>query len=262
MSTTTTSTRRSSSHHRFFITALFTLSLSLTLTTTTTKAQAAYDAPIPVSGPASARTSLKWYILGGQPLTADGTPPIGQFFSLDLATNWSANTPAWKRLQPGPSQSIFPATFTGDQGTMVVFHIDGPSSVYKYTVATNTWATSPISFPASGRQGVGAVTDPSSGLIYLAAGYTDPSRNSMEIYNPAMETASLSPLPNAATTFEARWYYGNTWSQQRRSVLYFGGYNTTIKLGPNVVTEFVPASMSWNTMVGWKGGGIFLFLFK
>ncbi|KAG0289825.1 Adagio protein 3 [Linnemannia gamsii] len=248
MSTTNTSTRRYS-HRRFFTTALLTLSLSLTLTTTTTRAQASYDAPTPVSGPANARTSLKWYILAGQPSTVDGTLPIGQFFSLDLATNWSANTPAWKRLQPGPSQSIFPAIVTRDQKTMVVFHIDGPSSVYKYTVATDTWATSPISFPAAGWQGVGAVTDPSSGLVYLAGGYTDATRNSMDIYNPATDTASQSPLPNAATTFGARWYYGNVWSQQRKSVLYFGGYNITIQPGPlTAVTEFVPGSMSWNTM--------------
>ncbi|KAF8932932.1 hypothetical protein BGZ47_011096 [Haplosporangium gracile] len=241
MSTATASPRRSSSR-LFTITAL----LSLTLFTTPTKAQTSYDAPIPVSGPTYARTSLKWYILAGQPSTVDGTLPIGQFYSLDLATPWSADAPAWKRLQPGPQQSIFPAVFTADQKTMVVFHIGGLYSVYKYTVATDSWATSSMKFPDSGVQGVGAVTDPSTGLVYMAAGYTD--RNSMDIYNPATDSVSQSKLPDPATTFPSRWYYSNSWSQQRKSVLYFGGYNITNNAANNAVSEYIPSATTWNTM--------------
>ncbi|KAF9145171.1 Multiple epidermal growth factor-like domains protein 8 [Linnemannia schmuckeri] len=241
MSTTTASPRRFPSR-LFTITAL----LSLALFTAPTKAQVSYDAPIPVSGPAHARTSLKWYILSGQPSTVDGTLPIDQFFYLDLASPWSATIPAWKRLQPGPQQSIFPAVFTADQKTMVVFHIAGQYSVYKYTVATDSWAPSSINFPGGGTQGVGAVTDPNTGLVYLAGGYTD--RGSMDIYNPAADTASQVKLPDPATTFPSRWYYSNTWSKQRRSVLYFGGYNITNNAANNAISEYNPSTSTWYTM--------------
>ncbi|KAF9313531.1 hypothetical protein BGZ91_006262 [Linnemannia elongata] len=240
MTTTSSTTRRSPS--RFFTTALLTLTLSLTLT----QAQISNDAPIPVSGPASARTSLKWYILGGQPSTVDGTLPIGQFYYLDLAVPWSANTPVWKRLQSGPQQSIFPAVFSGDQKTMVVFHIAGQNPTYKYTVATDSWASSPVRFPLNGTQGIGAVTDPSSGLVYIAGGYTD--RTSMDIYNPTTDSVSQSKLPDPANIFASRWYYTNTWSQQRKTVMYFGGYNITNNAANNFVSEFSPSAATWNTM--------------
>ncbi|KAK3811513.1 MAG: hypothetical protein JOS17DRAFT_779919 [Linnemannia elongata] len=240
MNTTSSTTRRSPS--RLFTTALLTLSLSLTLT----QAQVSNDSPIPVSGAASARTSLKWYVLGGQPSTVDGTLPIGQFFSLDLAVPWSTNTPAWKRLQSGPQQSIFPAVFTADQKTMVVFHIAGQYSTYKYTVATDSWATSPVQFPLGGTQGLGAVTDPSSGLVYIAGGYTN--RAMMDAYNPTTDTVSQSALPDPANIFASRWYYSNTWSQQRKTVMYFGGYNITNNPANNLVSEFSPSAAAWNTM--------------
>ncbi|KAF9538171.1 hypothetical protein EC957_007123 [Mortierella hygrophila] len=238
--TTTSTTRRSPS--RLFTAALLSLSLSLTLT----QAQVSSDTPITVSGPASARTSLKWYLLGGQPSAVDGTLPIGQFFSLDLTVPWSANTPSWKRLTSGPQQSIFPGVFSADQKTMVVFHIAGQYSTYKYTVATDTWASSPVSFPIGATQGIGAVTDPSSGLVYIAGGYTD--RGTMDVYNPATDAVSHTALPDPANIFASRWYYTNTWSQQRKTVMYFGGYNITNNAANNFVSEFSPSATSWNTM--------------
>ncbi|KAG9061060.1 hypothetical protein KI688_007689 [Linnemannia hyalina] len=251
MTTSSSTTRRSPS--RLFAAALLTLSFSLTLT----QAQVSADAPIAASGPSSARTSLKWYILGGLPSGADGTLPIGQFFSLDLSVPWSANTPAWKRLTSGPQQSIFPGVFTADQKTMVVFHIAGQYSTYKYTVATDTWASSSVSFPLGGTQGIGAVTDPSSGLVYIAGGYTD--RGTMDVYNPATDAVAHTALPNPANIFAARWYYTNTWNEQRKTVMYFGGYNITNNAANNFVSEFSPSAASWNTMVSDDGTQVIIY---
>ncbi|KAG0274065.1 hypothetical protein BGZ95_010133 [Linnemannia exigua] len=133
---------------------------------------------------------------------------------------------------------------------MVVFHIEGANSVYKYSVDSGSWTPAPMVFSNSGWQGVGAVTDPASGLVYLAGGYTDNTRGSMDIYNPRTDTATQSALPNAATTFGSRWYYTNVWCQQRKSILYFGGYNVTSQPGPptNGVSEFTPSTGAWGTM--------------
>lgn len=94
---------------------------------------------------------------------------------------------------------------------------------------------------------MGAVTDPSSGLVYIAGGYTD--RTSMDIYNPATDTVSQTKLPDPANIFASRWYYSNTWSQQRKTVMYFGGYNITNNAANNLVSEFSPSASAWNTMV-------------
>ncbi|KAF9102248.1 hypothetical protein BGX29_004786 [Mortierella sp. GBA35] len=213
-------------------------------------AQSSNDVPSPAWGAAFARTATKLYVLGGKTSAADDSPTTGQFFLLDLATPWAGNAPAWKRLQSGPMQSVFPGVFTVDQKTMIVFHISGPNSVYRYNVDTNAWSTSPMVFPAAQYQGVGAVTDPGTGLVYLAGGYTDANRGSIDVFNPGTDTATQDPLPNAATTFGARWYYSNVWCQQRKSILYFGGYNVTSHPGPanNVITELVPSTKSWGTM--------------
>ncbi|KAF9124568.1 hypothetical protein BGW39_008106 [Mortierella sp. 14UC] len=250
MSTTINSTQRST-RRKTATSLLFALTTTLLLlTSSTTTAQQSSDAPFPSSGSAFARTPTKLYILGGQTSTAPNTPPNGQFFSLDLASAWSASSPAWKRLQPGPQQAIFPAVFTADYKTMIVFHIPGANNVYKYNVDSGTWAPSPMNFVNSGWQGVGAATDPASGLVYLAAGYTDNTRGSMDIYNPRTDTATQSALPNAATTFGSRWYYTNVWCIQRKSILYFGGYNVTSQPGPptNSVSEFSPSTGAWGTM--------------
>lgn len=130
---------------------------------------------------------------------------------------------------------------------MVVFHIAGQYSTYKYTVATDSWATSPVQFPLGGTQGLGAVTDPSSGLVYIAGGYTN--RAMMDAYNPTTDTVSQSALPDPANIFASRWYYSNTWSQQRKTVMYFGGYNITNNPANNLVSEFSPSAAAWNTMV-------------
>ncbi|KAF9920662.1 Multiple epidermal growth factor-like domains protein 8 [Linnemannia zychae] len=232
--------------------ALLTLTLALSSipSTTFTTAQTVYDAPVPVTGAAFARTLTKLYIVGGQPSAVDNTPPTSQFYSLDLAAPWSANTPKWTKLPPGPAQSIFPAVFTKDQKTLVVFHIPGTSSVYKYSLDAGGWSASSMSFPQSGWQGVNAVTDPSTGLVYLAGGYTISNRTRMDIYSPTTDTATQQALPDPMTTFGARWYYTNVWSAQRKSILYFGGYNVTSQPGParNVVSEYVPSTGSWGTM--------------
>ncbi|KAF9172522.1 hypothetical protein BGX21_005387 [Mortierella sp. AD011] len=135
---------------------------------------------------------------------------------------------------------------------MIAFHC-GSVFAMRYEVASNTWTNSSVFEKYGYFQGIGAVTDPSSGLVYLAGGYTTSNRNSMSIYD--FDTDSFQPnspsLPNPATVFAARAYYGNVFSKQRNSILYFGGYNSTLDSIPkhNVVSEYVPSTGYWQSLI-------------
>ncbi|KAF9953967.1 Multiple epidermal growth factor-like domains protein 8 [Mortierella alpina] len=204
-------------------------------------------APLPVSGAAFARSSTRFYIQGGTFANVN----YGQFFSLDLAVGWNTTAPAWKQLSDGPQQNIYPAVFSADQQTMITFHSGGATFAYRYSVAKDLWTASTLQVQFGGYQGVGAVTDPNTGLVYLAGGYTDGSRNTMNVYNFNTDTiAEETPMPEASSVFPNRAYYTNVWSQKRGSILYFGGYNTTLKPIPNgnVVSEFVPSTKAWSTL--------------
>lgn len=225
-------------------------SVLLVLTLASLDTIAAQVAPHPVSGAAFAKSSPlnKFFVLGG----LYNNSPIGQFYSLDLAVPWNTTQPAWQQLADGPIQNIFPAVFSGDGKTMATFHSGGTTFAFRYNVDTNTWKQSQLTAQFAGYQGVGAVTDPNTGLAYLPGSYTDGSRNSMNIYNFDTDTMVEVALPSASTLFPNRAYYSITWSQKRMSALIFGGYNSSLGAIPggyDTVTEFVPASGTWANLV-------------
>lgn len=207
--------------------------------------------PTPVSGPAFARTSTRLYVLGGNPINGNNGPPLSQFYSLDLTIPWNNTAPAWTELAAGPAQAIFPATFSQDQTKMIVFHLRTAPNASRYDINTNVWTPSSAVLPGSDFQGVGAVTDTNTGLVYMAAGYTTRLRDSLDVYNFATDTATKTYMPGSDTTLPARAYYGNVWSKYRKSILYFGGYNSLSQriVGGNIVTELVTATLTWNILV-------------
>lgn len=202
--------------------------------------------PLAVAGAATARTATKMYVQGGN---HSGTT-ISQLFSLDLAVPWNTNMPAWKQLtNTGPAQNLFPAVFSADEDTMVTFH-SGDTFAYRYSILLDRWSRSAISVPSPGLQGVGAVMDPDDKQVYLTGGYT--SRNQISIYNFVTDSIrDATPLPPPAVALEARAYYGSVWSKNRKSIIYFGGYNETLQatVHSNVVTEYVPSTGQWQTLV-------------
>ncbi|CAO3566511.1 unnamed protein product [Mortierella alpina] len=203
------------------------------------------QSPLSVSAPAVARTATKLYVAGGNYTNS----LLSQFYSLDLAVPWNETQPAWTRLADGPKQELFPAAFSADGKTLITFH-SGALFAMRYSVDTNTW-TSATCRPATNFQGVSAVTDPNTGLVFLAAGYTG-LRDTMSVYNFATDTlGSLSGgLPTADGLFQARAYYGNAWCKYRNSILYFGGYDSMLHIVPeNVVTEYRPETNAWSTMI-------------
>lgn len=225
------------------------LALATLASLQTTTAQGG-QGPLPVSGAAFAKNSAvnKFFVLGG----LYNNNPIGQFWSLDLAAAWNTSQPAWQQLADGPIQNIFPAVFSADGKSMATFHSGGTTFAFLYTVATNTWKQSQLTPAYAGFQGVSAVTDPNTGLVYLPGSYTDSSRNSMNVYNFDTDTMVQVALPSASSIFPDRAYYSIAWSQKRMSALIFGGYNATLGAIPggyDTVTEFVPASGTWSNLV-------------
>ncbi|KAF9117859.1 hypothetical protein BGW39_001718, partial [Mortierella sp. 14UC] len=113
--------------------------------------------------------------------------------SLDLAIPWSTNAPAWTKLAPGPFQATFPAAFSSDEQTLYAFHLDRSNSPLQYNVGNNTWNESPAKFENAAFEGISAVTDPRSGLIYLAGGYKEDNYNApfwkfLDIFDPVTQT--------------------------------------------------------------------------
>ncbi|KAG0032559.1 hypothetical protein BGZ81_010607 [Podila clonocystis] len=200
--------------------------------------------PISVQAPSYSRTSTYMYILGGN----NTGQLLGQFYRLDLAVAWKAEAPAWTRLADGPLQVLFPSTWSRDEKTLAAFHVATGVSTFLYSAATNTWTPSRLRLAHDSLEGVSAVTDPNTGLVYLAAGYMA-ARDTMDVYNFQSDSMSAMALP--PSIFQARSYYGNVWSRKRNSILYFGGYTALMRKLPNtnIITEYVPSTSTWQTMV-------------
>ncbi|KAF9571947.1 hypothetical protein BGW38_008566 [Lunasporangiospora selenospora] len=217
----------------------------------TTLAQNNTVSPIAVRGAAHARTATKLYILGGK----DKLSAYPQFFSLDLAVPWQGSQAAWGKLPDGIAQDIFPMAASMDEKELVVFHAgQGSSSLLTarlFNLVTQQWSTSQFSAQYAAFQGNGAVTDPSTGLVYIAGSYTDASRGSLNIYT--FESDSMKTLTIPPDQLINRGYYTNAWSKRLSSALYFGGYNASLQpvLGPdaNVVTRYSPSTGQWSRLV-------------
>ncbi|KAF9125213.1 hypothetical protein BGW39_007558 [Mortierella sp. 14UC] len=211
----------------------------------------------PVSYPAYARTVNKLYVVGGAKLAEMGDFGIPQFISLDLAIPWSTASPAWTKLANGPTQDIFPAVFSADEQTMFTFHIKGTNSPWLYNVQNNTWQESTAKFQNAALNGLGAVADPRTGLVYLAGGfegasYDAPYLKYMDIFDSVTQTIHTVDMPDPAEVFPVRLFYANVWSKHLNSIIYWGGVN---KFGEavhssvqNGVTELATDTMTWSTM--------------
>jgi hypothetical protein len=246
----------------------FVLSLFLALATlclTFGQSPTSFFIPTPASNPAFSRTITKLYIAGGDTPTDLSFATLHQFISLDLAIPWTRNAPAWTQLADGPAQAEFPAAFSSDEQTMFVFHIQGSNSPMQYNVQSNSWQKSVVRFQNAGTAGVGAVTDPRTGLIYLMGGYenkdpTSPWQQVLDIFDPVSQTIRVVHLPNR-DIFSVPWYSGNVWSKYKNSILYWGGLNgTTYHTGAvtSRITELFPDSMTWSTLVSCVHGTFIL----
>ncbi|KAF9355167.1 hypothetical protein BGX26_006903 [Mortierella sp. AD094] len=220
----------------------FSLLLSLLLAVPI-KAQS-LPTPSPVQEFAFARAGSKLYMQGGKYAVNNTIVSIySQFFSLDLATNWSVSSPPWQSLAPGLNAYFIRGVATPDNKTFIVFQEGNNGSVIipKYDIPTNTWSPTPLTLTPDQdyRSGVIPVIDPTTGLVYLNA------YQNMDVYNPV--STSFQVNPNPPNMPASRFFGGGVYIKPRHSILYFGGSNASIVLdaGASRVTEYSVSTGTW-----------------
>ncbi|KAF9961962.1 hypothetical protein BGZ72_000585 [Mortierella alpina] len=208
------------------------------------------DSVVSVTGPAFARYGTKLYISGGgYTVKTNYINSTSQFFYLDLAVEWEATSPAWRRLRSGPSNTNSPGAISGDGKTMVTFLGGDQSFAWLYNVEGDSWSHSKIIVPTK-LDGLYGVTDPTTGLVYVPGGYDNTKNNtlaSMLIYHFSTDTTTVTPMPPSGLV--NRWHYKAAWWPRGKSILYFGGYNyPSTVLASTEIIQYTPSTNTWSTL--------------
>ncbi|KAF9109222.1 Acyl-CoA-binding domain-containing protein 5 [Mortierella sp. AM989] len=181
-----------------------------------------------------------------------GAMSTNQFFSLDLTQpSWSSASPPWKNLgsistkRQGPSDFGPSMTVSADKQNLIVW--GGLfSEISVYDITSGSWSES-FESPANSsplKEGLKAVTDPSSGLVYIPSG-ANHGKDMME-YNPTAGTSRTLPMPSEFAGYGLA-YYGAVWSTQRNSILLYGGHLIKANGSANAqLFEFKPETASWS----------------
>ncbi|KAG0326350.1 hypothetical protein BGZ99_009702 [Dissophora globulifera] len=224
---------------------------SITFVQLAAYAQVLGNAPVPVNGAAFVRSQTKLFIQGGV-VTALGNTVAqqNQMFALDLAVPWNSNSPVWISLKQGPTQGFHTAAMSTDEQTFVTFRTTAASTnnsalSYRFHVGSNVWDQSSVRVQYPGKDGISAVQDPLSGLVYLAGGYqSDDSQ--MYVYNIDTDTITMFPMPHNYMLDRA--HYSGLYLKSRKSILYFGGATSGGQPSMDQITEFIPSTGAWSTL--------------
>ncbi|KAF9311832.1 hypothetical protein BG003_006917 [Podila horticola] len=220
-------------------------------------AQVVGSAPVPVTGASYARSRTKLFVQGGV-VTANGITVAqqNQMFALDLSTPWSANNPAWIQLKSGPTQAYHSAVVSTDEQVFATFRNTPSGSItnnlsYRFSIPANSWMQSTIKVQNPSREGVVAVKDPASGLVYLAGGFQS---DDSQMYIANLDTDTLSMFTMPSNIMADRFFYSGVYLKSRKSIIYFGGTNSAYSSSPsassqNLVTEFVPSTGAWSNLI-------------
>ncbi|KAG0249933.1 hypothetical protein BGZ95_007362, partial [Linnemannia exigua] len=203
----------------------------------------------------------KFYVVGGGLIreveergfftTPKGTIGDGQFAVLDLSVSWSATTPAWKKLPNGPKTNGAPVAMNREGTKLINFMIPGNSSADPFAqifdIASNTWTTSKIRVPSPNRNGLRAITNPETGLTYIAGGYeADDKFDQMYVYHWDIDDLTKIPMGSAALVNTQ--HYRAVWWTTKKRILYFGGFASGAFAKADVY-EFDPSNESWGALI-------------
>ncbi|GJJ74243.1 hypothetical protein EMPS_06601 [Entomortierella parvispora] len=222
---------------------------------TLARAQTQSGPIIPVTQASCARFGDRLYFASGSVITGPTNwTTLAQFIAMDLSIAWDADTPVWHTLSNGPKALDFPSAFSADGNTMVTFRSGvpangDPASSWLYSVQTNQWSYSKITVAAPNFGGLFPVTDPTTGLVYVAGGYSSNSNltlNQMMIYNFTTDSYTLTSMP--ANGLIDNFQYQGVWWPKGNSILYYGGYVTGGTLNAAQITQFVPSTNAWSTL--------------
>jgi len=191
------------------------------------------------------------YVQGG---SAPHQPKNNQFLSLDLTTDWNTSSPPWKILPVGAGNLSAPVDYynsmvaTIDKENLVVYGSFTGISVYN--IPSNTWVSDPPSINLVRAGGPSSMAlDPTTGLIYIPNAANN--WTGLLIYNPAASNTSIVPMyPHSVLEFQVSGA-SFVWSNQRRSFLFFGGFNNinNSTIFNPLLLEYQPTTYSWTRVV-------------
>ncbi|KAF9277125.1 hypothetical protein BGZ68_009519 [Mortierella alpina] len=168
-----------------------------------------------------------------------------KLYALDLTqVNEDTSSSAWRVLDEGTdprsplSTSDHTMAVSKDKQNLMI--VTSAGTISTFNIASSTWqeptAVSQLSATMGPRQ---AVTDPSTGLVYIPGGFN--SEANMAVYNPADRSVSTTiPLPSRAAGLS---FYAAAWSTVRQSIVLYGGIDTEDQYS-NLI-EYQPTNSKW-----------------
>ncbi|KAG0290969.1 hypothetical protein BGZ97_006024 [Linnemannia gamsii] len=212
------------------------LLLPLSLPTTITHVQA-QPSPPPTTGPYNPAPLYNahsvfiegdaLYVHGG--ISDANSPPQAQLFALDLSVSWKTTQPTFKKLFPGfPSAGVTSALLK-DSDTWMMF--DGNKYIFYY-IQMDRWSESVMQLQLNPKiPGFPAVTDFSSGLVYVVNGFIEPGMSAAAVGTISM---MLTFQTDGDKQVFSTWGQGSEfslvengfagcWSTIRKSILLHGG---------------------------------------
>ncbi|KAG0242584.1 hypothetical protein B0O80DRAFT_447697 [Mortierella sp. GBAus27b] len=148
---------------------------------------------------------------------SNGTYTICQTFSIDLSRMWDISNVPYRRLNDGPSDYEHPGTLLQDKQTWFMVSND---TGYEYDISTNSWKSLGRSESLSTTHGLGAATDPSTGLVYIPNGYISNGTVQMARYDSTKDILDSKPMSPGLGNLVS---YSIAWSEQVKKMIVYGG---------------------------------------
>ncbi|KAF8975261.1 hypothetical protein BGZ46_009292 [Entomortierella lignicola] len=202
------------------------------------------------------------YILGGNTYNKNhnnaphqSSSTSEQTFMIDLSVSWNTKNPTIRELACGPNGSSMPSTLSSDYKNWFVVSNDNKG--YLYDIDSNNW-TEVLTIKNRVKGGSTAVTDPTTGLIYIldsSFSTTTPSKNNnnknknVNIINNNIWTVNITTktVDKLKIGNNARGLISSTttWSQSKKSIISFGNAGTS---NGGKLTTFSPITASWRDL--------------
>ncbi|KAF9365798.1 hypothetical protein BGX34_008258 [Mortierella sp. NVP85] len=94
-----------------------------------------------------------------------------QTFMIDLSVSWNTMSPAYKSLPLGPGSNWFPSAMSADGQRWFVLVNGG---AYVFDIRSSKWTQVFNSPDLKGQFGLGAATDPETGMVFIPFGFKKP----------------------------------------------------------------------------------------
>ncbi|KAF9569223.1 hypothetical protein EC968_002631 [Mortierella alpina] len=169
---------------------------------------------------------------GGMP--NNGHNSVGRTFAINLTTNWNTSLPDITALRDDFQGYNIASALSSDNKTWFMM---ANANQHRFHIGNGTWSRDPSSSIFTERGGLGAATNPETGLIYILNGLSNIGSYSMRQYS--LTTGSSNSIPMEPTMVNVS-DSAVVWSTIRKSMLVHGGWSSTPATFLHGLYEFVP----------------------